>query len=85
MESGDGSLKRGVRKSLVAHSERKLSTGVVMRQLGIEWKGDLVRTLNANRLPVPMGDVETKRETIDYVADLIGQEIERTGGKAFKI
>lgn len=85
MESGEGSLKRGVRKALVAHSERELSTGIVMRQLGIEWKGDLVRTLNVNRLPVPMGDGETKRETIDYVADLIGQEIERTGGKAFKI
>jgi hypothetical protein len=68
----------GVKVVLASHADRRKSSSSTMKALGIEWKGDLVRTLNANKLTPPLGDVETDAETIKYVADLIAQELERT-------
>lgn len=51
-----------------------------MSALGIEWKGDLVRIMNDNRIDPPLGDVATPEGTIREVADMIGEALERSGG-----
>jgi hypothetical protein len=79
MLSNSAKKKIGVKIVLASHADRRKSSSSTMKALGIEWKGDLVRTLNANNLIPPLGDVETNPETVEFVSDLIAQELERQG------
>jgi hypothetical protein len=68
-----------VRKLLEEHAAGERSTSEVMRKLNLDWKGDLIRVLNANRIQPPLGDAPPSPGAVEFASALIAEAITERG------